>query len=416
MNEIYKRTNQVQELVKDIKLTISAWKLLFAIDGKTDLGSLVSIIGISEDELESSIEELKDLNLIELESSEDFAEAVGEEEMIEHITKFEKQDVDEVPSEETVEAAQKTKPDFNEDDLEQLLAESHADVEDEAELGIEAVEEETPKSDKEKKGGLALDELVSQIVEQDDEDQEMLTTDDEVDDLEELLTGEMEDLMKNDIPEMEDSEIEAESDIDEDALIADLEKDIQDFMMEEDTQVKEDSEEPDELVQKVEKETVEEEVTEVTEGDELIFDEESATPAPKKQEPAAPAPAAPADMAGRKTVLVVDDSVVIRKMIEIALENEPFNVIAAPTGKEALAKIDEEEIDIIVLDLMLPDLNGLDVLKAVKASSNIPVIILTGKDAPKELQNAKENGADEFLSKPFKDDDLVNKVKTLTTK
>ena len=75
MNEIYVRTSQVQELVKDIKLTITAWKLLFAIDGKSDLGSLVNIIGISQDELESSIEELKDLNLIELESSEEIAEA-----------------------------------------------------------------------------------------------------------------------------------------------------------------------------------------------------------------------------------------------------------------------------------------------------------------------------------------------------
>ena len=53
-------------------------------------------------------------------------------------------------------------------------------------------------------------------------------------------------------------------------------------------------------------------------------------------------------------------------------------------------------------------------LKAVKASSDIPVIILTGKDAPKEIQKAKEQGADDFLTKPFKDEDLVSKVKALS--
>ncbi|MBD3225347.1 MAG: response regulator [Caldithrix sp.] len=114
------------------------------------------------------------------------------------------------------------------------------------------------------------------------------------------------------------------------------------------------------------------------------------------------------------TVLVIDDSIVIRKMVEIALENEDFHIETAVSGKEGVEKLDELQPAIVILDLMLPDINGIDVLKTIKASKGIPVIMLSGKDSPKMVEKAKNEGADDFLPKPFKDEELVEKIKALT--
>jgi CheY-like chemotaxis protein len=131
-----------------------------------------------------------------------------------------------------------------------------------------------------------------------------------------------------------------------------------------------------------------------------------APPAPTIQSQAKKGPS-------RKTILVVDDSIVIRKMVEIALENESYNIDTAVSGKEGLAKIDRINPDLVILDLMLPDINGIDILKTVKASRGIPVIMLSGKDSPQMVEKAKASGADAFLPKPFKDDELIDKIKTL---
>jgi len=290
------------------------------------------------------------------------------------------------------------------EDLEKLLADSSEEAQ--PELAMDAVENDILKDGTEGNEEVALDDLVSQIVEQDDELSEDADSDAE---LEELLAGD--DMEEKEAPE-ESEEIteELETDLEENELIADLEKDIQDFMLDEDLDVEVDDPETNIMEEEPAVETEEDLGTELDALDDLDLGDLSAQEAPQPPVAEEKPPVIDGD---RKTVLVVDDSVVIRKMIEIALENDPFNVVAAPTGKEALTKVDEEEISVIILDLILPDLNGLDVLKAVKASSDIPVIILTGKDAPKEIQKAKEQGADDFLTKPFKDEDLVSKVKEL---
>jgi len=135
------------------------------------------------------------------------------------------------------------------------------------------------------------------------------------------------------------------------------------------------------------------------------------------EEPA-PAPEKPEEKpkeekTGAKTVLVIDDSIVIRKMVEIALEDENFSIATAVSGKDGLAMMDEKNPDLIILDLMLPDINGIDLLKTVKASKGIPVIMLSGKDSPQMVEKARAEGADAFLPKPFKDDELVEKIKEL---
>ena len=115
----------------------------------------------------------------------------------------------------------------------------------------------------------------------------------------------------------------------------------------------------------------------------------------------------------KKTVMVIDDSIVIRKMIEIALEEEDFNIVTAISGKEGLEAIEKENPHIVILDMMLPDMNGIEVLKTIKAERKLPVIMLSGKDSPQLIETAKEVGVDDFLPKPFRDEELVEKVKTL---
>ncbi len=115
----------------------------------------------------------------------------------------------------------------------------------------------------------------------------------------------------------------------------------------------------------------------------------------------------------KKTIMVIDDSIVIRKMIEIALEEEDFNIVTAISGKEALEAINRIKPNLVILDMLLPDMSGIDVLKTIKEEKKLPVIMLSGKDSPQLIESAKELGVDDFLPKPFRDEELVEKVKTL---
>jgi len=123
-----------------------------------------------------------------------------------------------------------------------------------------------------------------------------------------------------------------------------------------------------------------------------------------------------AERMGAPGILVIDDSIVIRKMVELALESEDFILEAATSGKEGLKKLDEIKPDLVILDLMLPDINGIDLLKTIKASLGIPVIMLSGKDSPQMIEKAKAEGADAFLPKPFRDEDLVKTIHELLEK
>ena len=82
-------------------------------------------------------------------------------------------------------------------------------------------------------------------------------------------------------------------------------------------------------------------------------------------------------------------------------------------GLELLELIKRDNPDLIILDMLLPDMNGIDVLKKIKESKKLPVIMLSGKDSPQLVENAKEAGVNDFLPKPFKDEELVEKVKAL---
>lgn len=117
-------------------------------------------------------------------------------------------------------------------------------------------------------------------------------------------------------------------------------------------------------------------------------------------------------MQDTKTVLVVDDEENIRKVLTAALSKEGYNVLTAPNGHLALKKLAEEPVDLMISDVVMPDMNGLDLLKkAREAHPDLPAVIITAYGAIPSAVDAMRNGALDYLTKPFDLDVLKRLVK-----
>jgi two-component system, OmpR family, response regulator RegX3 len=114
---------------------------------------------------------------------------------------------------------------------------------------------------------------------------------------------------------------------------------------------------------------------------------------------------------GQATVLVVEDEAALADSITYSLSREGFEVLAAMDGEAALARFRAMHPSIVVLDLMLPKLSGLDVCRAIRAESQIPIIILTAKDSEADKVAGLELGADDYVTKPFSMRELVSRVR-----
>lgn len=115
-------------------------------------------------------------------------------------------------------------------------------------------------------------------------------------------------------------------------------------------------------------------------------------------------------------ILIVDDDVDSLKLIGLMLQRHGYTVVAANSGKQALAKADAERPDLIILDWMMPDLSGIDVLKQLKASANtkdIPTIMFTAKTLIDDKVVAFEGGADDYLTKPTHPAELASRVRAI---
>jgi len=121
-------------------------------------------------------------------------------------------------------------------------------------------------------------------------------------------------------------------------------------------------------------------------------------------------------MSDQKKILVVDDDPVSVKMLSVRLEVNDLTVITAQDGEEALEKVKQDTPDAIVLDLMLPKMNGYEVCNILKFDDNyknIPIVILSSLHEQEERDKAIKSGADVYFVKPFDLDLLVSKVKSL---
>jgi two-component system, OmpR family, KDP operon response regulator KdpE len=110
----------------------------------------------------------------------------------------------------------------------------------------------------------------------------------------------------------------------------------------------------------------------------------------------------------KKRVLVVDDEPRIVKILRIKLGLSGYDVITTTSGAEAIQLVRNQEPDVMLLDALMPDVNGMDVLEQVRSFSRVPVIIFTGR--PEIFEIAKKLGADDFICKPFNPDLLVDKI------
>ncbi len=114
-----------------------------------------------------------------------------------------------------------------------------------------------------------------------------------------------------------------------------------------------------------------------------------------------------------KTILVVDDEFKIVQIARDYLEHAGFSVLAAGDGKSALAAARSAKPDVVILDLGLPEMDGLDVARALRRDSNVPIIMLTARGEETDKLVGLELGADDYITKPFSPKELVARVRTL---
>lgn len=114
-----------------------------------------------------------------------------------------------------------------------------------------------------------------------------------------------------------------------------------------------------------------------------------------------------------KRILIVDDEKEIVRTVRAYLNNEGFKTYAAYDGEQALRAWEEKQPDLIVLDLMLPKLSGIDVTKEIRKKSNTPIIMLTAKAAESDRIVGLELGADDYIVKPFSPRELVARVRAV---
>lgn len=112
-----------------------------------------------------------------------------------------------------------------------------------------------------------------------------------------------------------------------------------------------------------------------------------------------------------ENILVVDDEQAITDLIEIYLKNENYNVTKFYNGQDALRYIEREKIDLAILDVMLPDMNGFTVCQRIRENHHFPVIMLTAKDEETDKITGLTLGADDYMTKPFRPLEMVARVK-----
>lgn len=115
-----------------------------------------------------------------------------------------------------------------------------------------------------------------------------------------------------------------------------------------------------------------------------------------------------------KTILIIEDEEDHLEIVKLILEQHNYNIISARNGREGVESAQKNVPNLIILDVMLPEMNGYEVCKAVKGSSNtrsIPVIMLSIRSNPEDIEAAYKVGANKYMTKPFNLEELVKEVK-----
>ena len=110
-------------------------------------------------------------------------------------------------------------------------------------------------------------------------------------------------------------------------------------------------------------------------------------------------------------ILAIDDDAAIAEMVSILLEGRGYSVVTAPNGSEGLAILERDNIDLVLLDLMLPVMDGIEICRHIRESSNVPIIMLTARTETEKVVEGLEAGADDYLTKPFEPEELVARIR-----
>jgi two-component system chemotaxis response regulator CheY len=115
-----------------------------------------------------------------------------------------------------------------------------------------------------------------------------------------------------------------------------------------------------------------------------------------------------------KTILIVDDSASMRQLVTFALKDAGYDVIAAVDGKDAVSKVNGTKVDMVVTDLNMPNMDGIELIKELRSSSTnkfTPVVMLTTESQDTKKQEGRAAGASGWIVKPFQPEQLINVIK-----
>ena len=112
-------------------------------------------------------------------------------------------------------------------------------------------------------------------------------------------------------------------------------------------------------------------------------------------------------------ILTVEDDERIRTAVRLALEDEGWTVVEAETGEDALAIFSQSPTEVVLIDIMLPDIDGFEVCRAVRRASDVPIIMVTARDDTHDVVAGLEAGADDYLTKPFAPKELSARIRAL---
>lgn len=112
-------------------------------------------------------------------------------------------------------------------------------------------------------------------------------------------------------------------------------------------------------------------------------------------------------------ILIIEDEISFSEALSFLLEKEGFDTKVAETGKQGIESFNSEQFDLVLLDLMIPEISGIDVCRTIRTSSNTPIIMLTAKDSEVDKVVGLELGADDYVTKPYSARELVARIKAV---
>lgn len=115
----------------------------------------------------------------------------------------------------------------------------------------------------------------------------------------------------------------------------------------------------------------------------------------------------------QRTILIVDDDPTLRELISIQLEQEGYLVRKAENGRVGVAMVRDQQPDIVILDLLMPEMDGLEACREIRTFSDLPVLMLTARSENQDIVTGLERGADDYLAKPFNMDELLARLRAL---